>query len=324
LDNQNKDKLHIYIGVSILSFLFITCSGNLSTNEPRNTNKVFDSNTTPVMLENSSLHSDIFPYTVTDSRGKIITFKNPAEKIVVLDNAALDTIYSIGEWHTVVATHEFASYPPQASEIPKVSDAFNINMEAIIELDPDLVFVFYETFVSDLEDAGLKVLYLESLGNDLEETTELITMWGRITGNIHGAETESILFEKRVSTIQGMLSDANSEFKVFQDVGDLWTPGQNTLMNTVFELLKLDNIAKDVSGYVQMSPELIVDRNPDLIIALDPNSITTNSTFKDVNAVKNNRVIKMPSDALSNAGPRFALGIEELAKVIYPQIFGNE
>ncbi len=324
MDKQNKDKLRIYIMISILSFLFMTCSGNLSTNEPRNTNKILDTDTSNVMPDSSSLYSDIFPYAVMDSRGKIITFTKPAEKIVVLDNAALDTIYSIGEWHRVVATHDFASYPPQASEIPKVSDAFNMNLEAIIELDPDLVFVFYETFVSDLEDAGLKVLYLESLGNDLEETTELITMWGRITGNIDRAEKESLLFDERVSTIQGMLSNTDSELKVFQDVGDLWTPGQNTLMNTVFELLKLDNIAKDVSGYVQMSPELIVDRNPDLIIALNPNSITTNSIFKDVNAVKNKRVIKMPSDALSNAGPRFALGIEELAKVIYPQIFGNE
>ena len=134
MDKQNKDKLHIYIMISILSFLFMTCSGNLSTNEPRNTNKILDSDTSTVMLDSSSLYSNIFPYAVMDSREKIITFTKPAEKIVVLDNAALDTIYSIGEWHRVVATHDFASYPPQASEIPKVSDAFNMNLEAIIEL----------------------------------------------------------------------------------------------------------------------------------------------------------------------------------------------
>ena len=324
MDNKNKDTLYIYIIVPILVFLFTACSGNLGTSKSQNTNNLPDPNPNPAMSKGLSMRSDIFPYTVIDSRGKTITFQKPAEKIVVLDNAALDTIYSIGEWHRVVAIHEFASYPPQTADIPKVSNAFNINIEAIIELDPDLVFVFYETFVSDLEDAGLKVLYLESLGNDLEETTELITMWGRITGNINAANAESLLFKKRVAAIREMLSETDAGFKVFQDVGNLWTPGQNTLMNTVFALLKLENIAEDVSGYVQLSPELIVDRNPDLIIALDPNSITTNSAFKDVNAVKNNMVIKMPSDALSNAGPRFALGIEELAKLIYPQSFGDE
>ena len=105
---------------------------------------------------------------------------------------------------------------------------------------------------------------------------------------------------------------------MFQDIGGFWTPGPDTLVGEVFDLLKVENIAHDISGYKQISPELIVARDPDVIIASDPESITGNDALKDITAVKEGRVIKLPSDALFNAGPRFVAGIEELAKMLYP------
>ena len=264
----------------------------------------------------------LFPFVVTDSRGEQVTFDEPAERIVVIDNAALDALFAIGEGDRVVATHAFASYPPEVADIPKVSDGFNINVEAVVELEPDLVFVFFENFAADLEKTGLKVLYLQSLANDFEKTTDLIRMWGRITGSVEAADAEAERFEVRLRKIRAAMDGIEGGLKVFQDVGGFWTPGPDTLVGEVFELLKLENIAHDVSGYEQISPELIVERDPDVIIASDPESITGNDALKDITAVKEGHVIKLPSDALSNAGPRFVAGIEELAEILYPDEFG--
>ena len=103
--------------------------------------------------------------------------------------------------------------------------------------------------------------------------------------------------------------------------GGLCSPGSGTLMNEVFNLLKLHNIAFDVSGYGQLSPEVIVDRNPQIIIASYGDTISTNPVFKGVEAVKNSRVYVPNSDALSVAGPRFIEGIEEMAEWVYPGLF---
>jgi iron complex transport system substrate-binding protein len=89
----------------------------------------------------------------------------------------------------------------------------------------------------------------------------------------------------------------------------------------VFDLLKLRNIAHDVTGYAQLSPEQVVERNPDLIIALDPRAIIDTPAFKDVAAVKNGTVIALENDPLSVAGPRFVDGIEAVAKAAYPDLF---
>ena len=80
-------------------------------------------------------------------------------------------------------------------------------------------------------------------------------------------------------------------------------------------------IAHDVSGYKQLSPEIVVERDPELIIAQYSDNISGNDAFKDVKAVKGGYVLVPQSNALSVAGPRFVEGIEEIAKWAYPDLF---
>ena len=265
--------------------------------------------------------SSMFPFTVIDSTGDEVTFEEPPERIVAFDSAAAETLFAIGEGHRVVATHSFVAYPPETAGVPRVGDAFNMDIEATVALEPDLVFIFSDTFLSDLERAGLKVLYLENLKDDFLKVADNVRMWGRITGNLAGAEAVAADFEARVERIRETMAPHTSGPSLFQDEGDLWTPGPDTLIAEVFELLKLRNIAHDISGYAQLSPEIIVEREPEIIIASYGDTISDNPAFKNLRAVEENRIFVPKSDALSIAGPRFVEGIEELAKWVYPDLF---
>ena len=263
----------------------------------------------------------LFPYTVVDSNGVEVVFDWPPERIVAFDSAAVEALFAIQQGHRVVGTHDFVSFPPETEDIPRVGSAFNMNIEATVALEPDLVFVFFERFLPDIERAGLKALYLKTLSIDFGKTSAFIRMWGRITGAVEAAETEAARFEARVEGLRSAIESAKGGIRVFQDVGELWTPGSDTLMAEVFELLKLDNVAADVSGYQQFSPEVIVAKDPEVILAADPESILSNAAFAEISAVRQGRVFSLPSDALFTAGPRFAEGIEELAALVYPEIW---
>jgi iron complex transport system substrate-binding protein len=263
----------------------------------------------------------LFPFAVTDSNGKQVTFDKPPERIVAFDSAALEILFAIGEGRRVVATHSFASYPPEAANIARVGDAFSMNVEATVALQPDLVFIFFDRFLPDLERAGLKVLYIKTLNDDFTRIADNIRTWGRITGNPAAAEKVAASFTARIEKVRQTMAPYDSGLTVFQNEGDLWTPGNDTLIGEVFELLKLKNIAHDVTGYAQLSPEVIVARDPQLIIASYGDDISTNPAFKDVLAVRNRRIYVPSSNALSVAGPRFVEGIEALAKWAYPGIF---
>lgn len=262
-----------------------------------------------------------FPITILDREEKPLTFTEPPERIVVYDAAAVETIFAIGQGHRIIGTHSWVSYPEESEKIEKVGDAFNMDIERIVALDPDLVFLFYPTFKQELEKAGLKVLLLESVDDDLRKMANTFRIWGQITNAPNEAELLAKDFENRVMQIESLLAPYDSGPSVFQDVGDLWTPGDNTLMGSVFNLLKLQNISHDVANYGQLSPEVIIDRNPQILISSNPDSIYQNPAFQELLPVKNNSIFKSNDDYLSISGPRFILGVEELALEFYPGLF---
>ena len=196
-----------------------------------------------------------------------------------------------------------------------------MDLEAIVALEPDLVFVFYESNVEPLRKLGLKVLYIKTLDHNFEKTTELIKMWGRITNNMAGASKSITIFNNKIDLVSQKLDSSVKGPRVFHDIGGLWTPGTNTLFGEVFELLKADNIAKDIDGYAQISPEIIVDKNPEIIITPNPDVFLDNKAYQNITAIKEGKIYSLQSDGLSVPGPRFPDGIIEIAKFMYPNKF---
>ena len=263
----------------------------------------------------------VFPVTVQSGDGREIVFDEPPERIVAFDSAVLEMLFAMGEGHRVVATHDFVSYPPEASDVARVGNAFDMDIEAIVDLEPDLVYVFFDRFNEDLERAGLKVLYIPTLSDDFTKVADNIRLWGHIVGNLNNAEKVALEFESKLDEINRVMEPIGAGPKVFQDVGSYWTPGQGTLIQEVFDLLRLENIAADIEGYAQISPEIIVEKDPNIIITSSPDTILAEPALAEVWAVKNEAFYTPSSDALSIPGPRFIDGVEELARWVYPGLF---
>jgi len=262
-----------------------------------------------------------FPVSITDIDNQKIIFDSPPERIIAFDSAAVETLFAIGEGHRIIGTHDYVSYPPEANSIEKVGDAFNMDVEAVVGLNPDLVYLFYPSFKEQLENAGLKVLLIPTMGDDISEMADHFRMWGRITGAVMEANNLADDFESRILNIESTLAPYTEGPSVFQDVGGLWTPGNDTLVGNVFKLLKLQNIAHDIDGYQQISPEVIVERNPQYIISSYGDTFSDDPKYSGVVAVKNGSIYIPSADYLSISGPRFLMGVDELANFIYPGIF---
>tara|TARA_Y100001936_G_C16037103_1_gene649275 strand:- start:738 stop:1685 length:948 start_codon:yes stop_codon:yes gene_type:complete len=260
-------------------------------------------------------------FSVLDGLGNEVIFNSPPERIVAYDSAAVEILFALGEGSRIVGTHDFVEYPEEANSIKRLGSAFEINVETILSLKPDLVFLFSPTFLNDLQGAGIKVLYVPNRNSGLEDTVEDFMMWGRITGNIDGAKALSMDFTDRVETIKDKLSDLEYGPKVFRDEGDLWTPGPDTLIGEAMTLLKLENIAFDVNGFEQLSPEVLIERNPEVIIKTEYSTIEGDPVFERLTAIQDGKIYTLNGSPLSVAGPRFIAGVENLAQLIYPEKF---
>ena len=262
-----------------------------------------------------------FRVVVTDSNGNEVIFEEPPERIVAYDSVVVEVLFAMGEGHRIVGTHDFVTYPPEADDVPRVGDAFNVNAEKIIEANPDLVYVFFGSSYDQVKDLGVRVLYLES-PTTLDGIPERMRMWGQITGNVDGAETLAAAYEGRLNGILGKIASLEQAPRLLYDVGGSWTVGPDTIIGQLLDLLKAENVAHDISGWNQISPEVVVERDPEVIITGTAQEFLDNPAFQDVSAVKNRRLYSVePPGALSVFGTRFIEGIESLAKLIHPDQF---
>ena len=258
-------------------------------------------------------------FNVQDSNGQTVLFEGYPEKMVVYDAAAVEILLAMGEENKIIATHEFVELPENSSPIQRVGDAFNVNYEKVVELDPDLFFVFYDTFTKELADLGIKVLYLNSLDSDLEDIRAHIKIWGLITGNDEGVEDLIETFDNKLNAVTDTIPTASTKPTVYYHTFDYWTPGGDTLIGNIFELLNTDMVSQNLSGYNQISLEELVAKDPEYIFtdAWGIDQIKSEQALQSVSAIKNNQVYVLQNGSLSIASHNIVLAIEEISNIIY-------
>ena len=109
---------------------------------------------------------------------------------------------------------------------------------------------------------------------------------------------------------------------------DWQTPGRNTLMGQVFELLKMENIATH-EGYQEISPETVVDAEPDIIIANSVESIVENPALSGLHMAQDpdhvaHHIFVLDGELSFDADDHhFMDAVENLAAFVYPDVFAQ-
>ena len=110
---------------------------------------------------------------------------------------------------------------------------------------------------------------------------------------------------------------------------DWETPGRNTLMNDIFELLKLENIATH-DGYQELRPEVVVALEPDIIITDSVLSVIGDPELselhlvQDVSHIAHHIFVLSEGYSFSPDSRHFMDAVEELASFVYPEVFGED
>ena len=243
------------------------------------------------------------------------------KRIIAFDAATVEILFKLGMGENIIGTHGFVNYPPEAENIEKLGDSFNINLEKVIELDPDLFFTFSINSIKQLREANIPVYFKKSPRN-ISQILERITMWGNITGKQIEAQNLVASLQSKLNVIKSFINNRDSDKKplIFHDVGDYWTTGNDTFVGSIYQMLNVDNIAFDITEWKQISQEQIVSRNPDIIITTfkeGPQKYYSIKAFSNINAVKNKKVYFLDPTVISVEGPRIISAIETLAKWIY-------
>lgn len=267
------------------------------------------------------------PITITDMKGREITFDEPVTRIVALSPSDCEIIYALGAADTLVGRGEFCDYPAEVLDVPVVKSGAETNIEQILVLNPQVVVMTEmaqsQEQVQALENAGVKVVISDA--DDIEGVYTAITIIGAILGR--DAEAEALIGDMRATFDKIAAGSENTGKTVYFEVSPLewglWTAGSHTFMDEIASMCGLTNIFAEVEGWVEISEEQVITRNPDYIITITMyygegptpvEEIMGRTGWDSINAVANGDVYNADSNEISRPGPRLkdaALGFRE-------------
>ena len=269
--------------------------------------------------------------------GREIKFEKPVEKAVALTASDCEIIYAIGAESVLVGRGEYCDYPPEVMEIPSVQSGYDTNIEQIIALEPEVLFMATmaqtEEQVAQLEKAGIKVVVSDA--QDIAGTYTAISMIGQVLGKQEEASQiidgmKTVFEEFQANKLEG---GKTIYFEVSPLQWGLWTAGTGTFMNEVAEMMGLRNCFDDVAGWAAISEEQVLERNPDFIVTINQyygegptpeEEIMGRPGWENVTAVKNGDILNLVNDELSRPAPRLTEGAQMLYDFVVESLAAQE
>lgn len=273
--------------------------------------------------------------TFTDGLGREVKLNGPAQRIVSLAPSNTEILFAIGAGEQVVGRDALSDFPEEAKAATDIGMTFDaLNTELIVSLKPDLVLLAEinpSEQVKQLEDLGLNVYYLKN-PLTLEEMYGNLEIVAQLTGHEEEAATLIESLKARVAAVDEKIAPISSRFSVFYeldatDPAKPFTAGKGTFITQLIERAGGYNIASDLEGYPQMSLEQVVAEDPAFIILGDARygvsaeTIAQRPGWENLTAVKSGNIHAFNDDLVSRPGPRLVDALEELAKLLRPELF---
>lgn len=271
----------------------------------------------------------------TDGLGREIKLNEPAQRIISMAPSNTEILFAIGAGDQMVGRDALSDYPEEAKSLTDIGSTFEaLNTELIVSLKPDLVLaaeINTPEQVKQLEDLGLTVYYLKN-PLTLEEMYGNLEIVARLTGHLDEAATLIESLKARVAAVDEKIAPISSRPGVFYeldatDPAKPYTAGKGTFITQLIDRAGGYNIASDLEGYPQISLEQVVAADPAFIILGDarygvtPETIAQRPGWENLAAVKNGKVLPFNDDLVSRPGPRLVDALEELAKLMRPELF---
>jgi len=270
---------------------------------------------------------------VVDDSGRAVNVAGIPQRIISLSPSSTEILFALGLGDKVVGVTDYCNYPPEALSKAKIGGYSTPDVERIIALRPDLVLadsIHAEEVIPALEEKGLTVFALSP--ENLDGILEDIVMMGKITGSEKEATEVVTQMENRIEAITNRTQDVEERPGVFFVTwhDPLWSVGSGTIIQELMEKAGGVNLFSDMSGHGSVDLEMVVARNPGVIITCTGHGEAEGEPFEwamgepwlqVTEARKNNRIYQLDADLVNREGPRVVDALEWFAYFIHPEVF---
>lgn len=300
--------------------------------------------------ESSSVEPSPKVTEVVDALGRTVEVPNPVRRVAILDRGPAEVLSGLGVMDTVVAVHQSLDgdplYPDMKS-VPVVATWSEVNLEAVAQVQPDLLISSVEGGHGVISDddrlAGFGIVDFKVNLRDPRTISDEVLALGTAFGKQERARHLVDFYARYTKLIAERVAAVpeRDRPRVFLQThpGLLNTGGSDSAWYEQIPLAGGVNIAADLSGLLQVDAEWVAKQDPDVIViegstlgldAADGSStnapdlrdeVLSAPGLRDTVAAQSGRVYVLPIDLISRPG--YIVGEIYLAKILYPDLFAD-
>lgn len=247
----------------------------------------------------------------------------PKPRIIALAPHIVEMLFDIGAGAQIIATTEHADYPIAAEKIPRIGSSLRIQLERVIELQPDLIIAWKSGNPSDdlarIKQLGFNVVY--SQPDSFDDVAKELRLFGELSGHSEQAERVAVKFLADLANIKKRYSQK----KPLTGFYEVWSRPLTTIAKGSWpqQFLDICSISNPFyqaqARYPQVNIEQLLQTNVDIIIQpLSENQTAkTGYTWEQwpiLTAVKHQQIIKLDADVVHRMTTRSLHALTDLCQ----------
>ena len=241
-----------------------------------------------------------------------------AQRIITLSPHLTEMVFDLGLGASLVGVSQFSNLPPSAMSLPRVGDAFQLNVEAIVSLKPTLILAWeggVPRAIRTLRSMGIPVVLVGSEG--LRTIGDAYRRLGTVLNKEEVAEVIASRFERQLKELDQQ--NPSSDQRVFMQIQDvrLFTVNSDHFMGQALATCGVDNIFADAPlSVAPVSLETVIGAQPTVIVTVlqanqkDP---WTKMWRRHLPAA---RLVKFPASDISQPVARILGGVSALCNAL--------
>jgi iron complex transport system substrate-binding protein len=260
-------------------------------------------------------------FVVRDDLDRSVAFAQYPQRIVSLLPSLTETICALGACGRLVATDRYSDWPPAVQALPKAGGIDDAEVELIVSLKPDLVFLSRSQRITGrLHELGVASFALNT--DSYPEISHTVTVIGEILGlpdpakrlNQSIVEAVQAISARSIARLHG-----NAPAVYFEVEGPPYAAGPSSFIGELLTLLGARNIVTaDLGPFPLLNPEYVVRHDPDVIFVSPAEAahVADRPGWDRIRAVREHRICSFTPavrDTIVRPGPRVAEGMQTIA-----------
>jgi iron complex transport system substrate-binding protein len=261
---------------------------------------------------------------LTQAGGETLVLPGPARRIVTLAPNLAELVFAAGAGDSLVAVVEYSNFPAPVKQLPRVGDAFRIDLERIVEFAPDLVIAWKsgnpQSALQKLEQLGISVWQMEITRP--EEIAGAVKSISIAAGTEDfGVKVARQLQQKLTNLKQDNTGKTTVEYFYQVSARPLYTINGQHIISRGLEVCGGHNVFSDLPVLApQISRESVILADPQAMISPETPGeepgLSAWRHWQQLQAVQKGTMLYLPADEISQATPRLLDSIDLACKLL--------